>query len=123
MAHCYQPKPAAHHCVQPVKQNLFKGAHAEVYQPPHCKNTADDHYIVVSEDQIMNFLERYDVNRDGFLNKSELKKAFENMGAFFPEWRVGRALAVADKNCDGHTGLDELEDVLLYAKKCGYNIC
>lgn len=70
----------------------------------------------------MNFLERYDMNRDGFLSKCELTKAFEDLGAFFPAWRTGRALAVADKDGDGHVGLDELEDVLLYAKKSGYKI-
>ncbi|KAG6674716.1 hypothetical protein I3843_15G055800 [Carya illinoinensis] len=76
----------------------------------------------LNEEQLKLIFKQKDVNSDGVLDKEELKKAFQQLGALIPVWRVHRALSHADENGDGLISAEELEEVVKYAHKVGYSV-
>ncbi|PKI42031.1 hypothetical protein CRG98_037484 [Punica granatum] len=68
------------------------------------------------------FLAKYDKTRDRHSDESELRVAFGELGARFPNQRAGCALASADKDMDGHISFSELGDLLSYVIQQGYKI-
>ncbi|KAF5747050.1 putative Calcium-binding EF-hand family protein [Tripterygium wilfordii] len=72
--------------------------------------------------QLKTIFEEHDINKDGLLSKEELKKAFEKLRAWWPDWRVNRALHHADANGDGIISSSEMDDLVKYAVRLGYKI-
>lgn len=79
-------------------------------------------HLSLNEEQLKRVFKQKDVNSDGVLDKEELKKAFQQLGAVIPVWRVYRALDHVDGNGDGFISDDELEEVVKYSHKVGYSV-
>ncbi|KAF2309842.1 hypothetical protein GH714_005347 [Hevea brasiliensis] len=77
---------------------------------------------VLLEDQLRGLLKRYDANNDGKLSKAELKVAFKSLGSHFAGWRAMRAIHHADANGDGCISEDEMEELIKYAIKLGFQM-
>lgn len=69
--------------------------------------------IIMTENQIREILIKADCNRDGYLSKDELKKAFKEFGSKLPGWRAGRFLKKHD-NREGQLNMEELNIVVDY---------
>lgn len=78
--------------------------------------------IYSANPNVKRFFNKYDMNRDGRLDKNELKEAFKQLGAYFPSWRAARALKFADANGDGFITLDEANLLIDYIITSGYTI-
>lgn len=78
--------------------------------------------LALTEGQLKSVFSKYDKNKDGLLDKKELKKAFRNLGAIIPGWRADRAISNADDNGDGYISEAELDDLVKYAVRCGYYV-
>ncbi|KAG6674711.1 hypothetical protein I3843_15G055100 [Carya illinoinensis] len=76
----------------------------------------------LTEEQIKGIFKRYDANRDGFLNKEEIRNAFQSLGSRLPGYRAGRGLHHADTNGDGLIDNEELNALVEYGAKIGYTI-
>ncbi|KAL5777804.1 hypothetical protein ACOSP7_010732 [Xanthoceras sorbifolium] len=76
----------------------------------------------LSEREIREIFERHDANKDGCLSKAEIKQAFDELGALFPGFRANRGLNHADGNGDGFIDMNELKDLVKYAKNLGYTV-
>ena len=71
----------------------------------------------LSREQIKKIFKYYDSNKDGFLNKREVTKAFSFLGSINPYYRAQYALDYADANNDGLINEDELDKLIDYASK------
>ncbi|KAE8706283.1 Phosphatidic acid phosphohydrolase 2 isoform 1 [Hibiscus syriacus] len=78
--------------------------------------------LPLSKGQLKALFRRFDGDRDGRLSKSELKKAFNEMGSRVAAFRALGALQHADDNGDKLISGDEFEDLLQYAVALGYTI-
>ncbi|KAK4722782.1 hypothetical protein R3W88_013015 [Solanum pinnatisectum] len=76
----------------------------------------------LSEEQVKGMLKKYDKNKDGKLSKHELILAFKEMGLHFCRWKAGKALRLADNNCDGYINEDEMSEFVHYASRWGFKI-
>ncbi|KAE8729183.1 putative Calcium-binding EF-hand family protein [Hibiscus syriacus] len=76
--------------------------------------------VAANEDLVKGVFNRYDTNKDGFLRKQELKKAFASLGSRMPRVRASLALRHADVNGDGYIGQAELDKLVKYTLKRGY---
>ncbi|CAL5332387.1 unnamed protein product [Camellia sinensis] len=70
----------------------------------------------LNEEQLKGIFKKHDKNGDGRLSRKELKKAFEELGAWIPDWRALRGLCNADANGNGFISEEEMNSlILLYA--------
>ncbi|CAL5383705.1 unnamed protein product [Camellia sinensis] len=76
----------------------------------------------LSEEQLKGIFKKHDKNGDGRLSRKELKKAFEELGAWIPDWRAWRGLSNADANGDGFISEEEMNSLVLYAMRFGYTV-
>ncbi|PWA42202.1 putative calcium-binding protein CML15 [Artemisia annua] len=65
--------------------------------------------IVLSEEKMLAYFKKHDVNKDGKLSWDELKKAFSGLGVTWVRWTADRALRKADDDEDGCISLSEKE--------------
>ena len=70
-----------------------------------CKPAIDASQL--SEEQVMTIFRRFDTNKDGFLSKEEVKKAYTELGKSFPGLRTWWTLHVGDENGDGRISQTE----------------
>ncbi|KAF5747053.1 putative Calcium-binding EF-hand family protein [Tripterygium wilfordii] len=77
--------------------------------------------VNLTEGQLKTIFKEHDINGDGEISKEELKKAFQKLGSWFSDWRVRGALQHADTNGDGSISIGEIDDLIKYAIKFGYN--
>lgn len=75
-----------------------------------------------TEEQLKGLFWRFDKNRDGRLNKEELKAAFKELGAIFPGFRAYRGLHHADDNGDGYINDEEVDKLVKYTLQSGYKV-
>lgn len=66
------------------------------------------------QEQMKLIFERCDADKDGYLNKQELKKALGDLGVEFPNLRAISALWHADANEDGNISKNELAELVKY---------
>ncbi|OMO78952.1 Calcium-binding EF-hand [Corchorus capsularis] len=71
--------------------------------------------LPLTKAQVIAIFERADKNRDGRLDKHELRKAFGSLGSHLPSWRAGKILRRADVNGDGYISEDEIDDLIQFA--------
>lgn len=76
--------------------------------------------VSFEEHQLKLIFNQFDSDKDGLLNKQELKNAFSYLGSRVPEWRTQRALSYADENGDGYIDDKELEKIINYAYRQNY---
>ncbi|KAH7567398.1 hypothetical protein ACOSQ2_011038 [Xanthoceras sorbifolium] len=77
--------------------------------------------VAVTAGQLKAIFKEQDADGNGRLTKEELRKAYEKLGSRNPDWRVRRSLSHADTDGDGSISLEELDEVVKYALKQGYN--
>ncbi|KAK2660318.1 hypothetical protein Ddye_006851 [Dipteronia dyeriana] len=70
---------------------------------------------------LKDFFRRFDKDEDRRLSKQELKNAFNSLGSRCPTWRATRALQHADANGNGYISDQELDGLVKYAAKHGYD--
>ncbi|KAJ4837409.1 hypothetical protein Tsubulata_049955 [Turnera subulata] len=87
--------------------------------PLYVQNQKSTVSFSLSEAQLKAIFKEHDANGDGRLCREELKAAFHRLGAHLPGWRVRRGLQHADVDGDGNISLDELDDLVKYARKFG----
>ena len=75
-----------------------------------------------SDNQLRNIFKKYDANNDNQLSKEELKKAFAYLGSIIPGIRANRALHHADVNKDGFINEGEMDELVKYAVRVGFNV-
>ncbi|KAB1199686.1 putative calcium-binding protein CML10 [Morella rubra] len=75
-----------------------------------------------TEEQLRGMFKRFDTNRDGRLNRQELRNAFRGLGSAASGWRAFRAIGHADGNGDGQISESELDNLVEYALKHRYSI-
>ncbi|KAJ7966633.1 putative Calcium-binding EF-hand family protein [Quillaja saponaria] len=68
----------------------------------------------IDEARVRDVLKKVDVNRDGKLDKKELREAARQLGALNGAWRAFRALKHADANNDGLISEEEQEELVKY---------
>ncbi|KAE8697101.1 hypothetical protein F3Y22_tig00110633pilonHSYRG00058 [Hibiscus syriacus] len=73
-----------------------------------------------SKEQLKALFRRFDSHKDSRLTKSELKKAFKEMGSRVAAFRALGSLQHADENGDKFISGDELEALLQYAVALAY---
>ncbi|KAJ9166222.1 hypothetical protein P3X46_021003 [Hevea brasiliensis] len=78
--------------------------------------------VPVSDVQLKKLFSRFDKNNDNRLSREEIAEAFSQLGAFFPGYRAGRALAYNDANGDGFIDLHEFNDFVNYALSRGFEL-
>ena len=66
------------------------------------------------KEQIKKILERADSNGDGCYTRDELKKAFDDLGSYWPAWRTQLCLWKVDANGDGQISGKEIDDLISY---------
>ncbi|XVF39954.1 hypothetical protein PTKIN_Ptkin01aG0074300 [Pterospermum kingtungense] len=90
---------------------------------PHCF-TKDPKGAVAPYDAnlIRDIFLACDLDDDKVLTKEEIKLAFNRLGSRNPAFRTWRAVQEADFNKDGSISMEELEELVAYAGKCGYVI-
>ncbi|KAL7262113.1 hypothetical protein ACSBR1_000488 [Camellia fascicularis] len=76
----------------------------------------------LEEEQLKGIFKKHDQNGDGRLSRKELKKAFEELGAWIPDWRAWRGLSNADANGDGFISEEEMNSLVSYAKQFGFTV-
>ncbi|KAB1199682.1 putative calcium-binding protein CML10 [Morella rubra] len=54
-----------------------------------------------TEEQLRGMFKRFDTNRDGRLNRQELRNAFRSLGSAASGWQPFQAIGPADSNGDG----------------------
>ncbi|GMY28647.1 putative calcium-binding protein cml10 [Fagus crenata] len=70
--------------------------------------------IAGSEEQMKYVFGSSDTNKDGYLSKEELKKAFGEIGVEYPTLRAMKALWHADANGDNYISKKELPELVKY---------
>ncbi|KAL9330584.1 hypothetical protein ACSQ67_000194 [Phaseolus vulgaris] len=88
--------------------------HPRRIPPSHGKN------LPVNLRKIMDKLREADRDNNGSYNKSELKHALKDLGAYFPGWRADRAFGKIDVNNDGQISGEEIDSLLEYLGSCGF---
>ncbi|KAL6317688.1 hypothetical protein AAG906_030442 [Vitis piasezkii] len=78
--------------------------------------------VPFTKEQIKATFRGCDRDRDGRLSKEELNAGFQRLGSHLPCWRAWWALHRADANGDGYIGEGELDDLVKYAFKQGYEV-
>ncbi|MEX7539320.1 hypothetical protein SGI37_20100, partial [Providencia rettgeri] len=76
----------------------------------------------LSEEELKGLLMRYDKNKDGKLDRQELKVDFKDLWLWFCGMRAYQAMQHADKNKDGLIVDDETAVLVEYAIKWGFTI-
>ncbi|KAK8534121.1 hypothetical protein V6N13_028196 [Hibiscus sabdariffa] len=76
--------------------------------------------VPYSKEQLKALFRRFDGDKDGHLSKSELKKAFNELGSRVAAFRALGALQHADENGDKFVSDGELEALVQYAVALGY---
>ncbi|AES59459.1 putative EF-hand domain pair protein [Medicago truncatula] len=72
------------------------------------------------ERNIIEKLEKADINNDGRYTKKELKKALKDLGSYYPGWRANRCLMKADANKDGLISGEEIDTLVDYLLTRGF---
>lgn len=83
-------------------------------------NTLPDQVKLMSQDQIMEILEKTDSNKDGRYTNSELKKALKDLRSYVPGWKVMHCLTTLDANIDGQISSDEIDNLIDYLPARGF---
>ena len=78
--------------------------------------------LPLSDNQLRNIFKKYDANNDNQLSKEELKKAFAYLGSIIPGIRANRALHHADANKEGFINEGEMDELVKYAVRVGFNV-
>ncbi|KAK2660338.1 hypothetical protein Ddye_006871 [Dipteronia dyeriana] len=78
--------------------------------------------MVLTAEQLKAIFKEQDADGNGRLTREELRKVYEKLGSRYPDWRVRRSLSHADTNGDGSISLDELDELVKYVLKIGYNL-
>lgn len=78
--------------------------------------------VPFTKEQIKATFRGCDRDRDGRLSKEELNAGFQRLDSHLPCWRAWWALHRADANGDGYIGEGELDDLVKYAFKQGYEV-
>ncbi|XP_023002692.1 probable calcium-binding protein CML14 [Cucurbita maxima] len=73
--------------------------------------------VRLSREQIKKIFKYYDSDKDGFLNITEVTKAFSFLGSINPFYKAQYAISFADANNDGVISEAELEKLIDYACK------
>ena len=73
--------------------------------------------VPLSREQIKKIFKYYDSDKDGFLNRREVTKAFSFLGSINPFYKAQYAMTFADANNDGLISEAELEKLVDYACK------
>ncbi|KAF9677012.1 hypothetical protein SADUNF_Sadunf08G0063000 [Salix dunnii] len=76
----------------------------------------------LTEEQLREIFKKFDISQDGRLSKEELKQAFGDLGAAVPAYRAIRGLSQADANHDGFVDMEELDELVKYAYRLGYQV-
>ncbi|XP_021679653.2 uncharacterized protein LOC110664327 [Hevea brasiliensis] len=105
-----------------LAQQLHKFPKPNRNKMPFFINECKQASTVLLDDQLRGLLKRYDANNDGKLSKAELKVAFKSLGSHFAGWRAMRAIHHADANGDGCISEDEMEELIKYAIKLGFQM-
>ena len=80
--------------------------------PTHPHQSAEK--VRLMKEQIRKILERADRNGDGIYTRDELKKAFNDLGSYWPTWRTQLCLWQVDANGDGQVSGKEIEVLMGY---------
>lgn len=59
---------------------------------------------------------RFDADRDGSINKDELKHALHSIRSWFTWWKAREAIKEADTNANGQIDAKEIEKLATYAQ-------
>uniref|UniRef100_A0A0N4ZLA4 Calmodulin n=1 Tax=Parastrongyloides trichosuri TaxID=131310 RepID=A0A0N4ZLA4_PARTI len=62
--------------------------------------------------EITALFEKFDLNRNGFIERSELKSVMESMDGKVTDNEIDNMFLVADKNKDGKIDLDEFKELI-----------
>ena len=75
-----------------------------------------------AKEQLKEAFKRHDVNGDGKLSQTEIRKAFNDLGSNCGLYRAWIALPRADKDKDGYINItnQELDDLVDYPYERGY---
>lgn len=76
----------------------------------------------MTDEQLKTIFLQHDLDNDGRLSLEELAKAFKYMGSVAPKWRARRCLSYVDSNGDGVINLDEIAQVVDYAKRFSFTV-
>ena len=80
----------------------------------HAHPSPDAGQVRIIKQQIRKILERADSNGDGCYTRDELKKAFKDLGSYWPTWRAQLCLWQVDSNGDGQVSGKEIEVLVGY---------
>ena len=77
-----------------------------------------------TEKLVRDLLNRHDRNKNGLLDKAEVKRAFDELGSIFPSYRTRRGIKVADEDGDGVINMhnNELEKLVKYIMSKNYDL-
>ncbi|GMH13806.1 hypothetical protein Nepgr_015647 [Nepenthes gracilis] len=78
--------------------------------------------VPVTEEQLLKIFQDCDKNKDGRLDKVELKEAFRVLGSRVPNIRACRAIHHCDNNLDGVISDQEMSHLISYALRHGYKV-
>lgn len=70
--------------------------------------------VTCGEEKMKYVFGRSDSDKDGYLSKQELKKAFSDLGVEFPSLRAMSALWHADDNGDNYISKKEMAELVKY---------
>ena len=93
-----------------------KMSHARFKSAPANRTKRETNSVAITcgEEQMKNVFGRSDSDKDGYLSKQELKKAFSDLGVEFPSLRAMSALWHADDNGDNYISKKELAELVKY---------
>ncbi|KAF7138311.1 hypothetical protein RHSIM_Rhsim07G0228900 [Rhododendron simsii] len=63
------------------------------------------------------WVKQFDVDKDGRMNRDELREAIRSTGAWFPGWKANNGVKSADANGDGFIDDSEITALMEFAEK------
>jgi calmodulin len=68
-------------------------------------------------DEFKEWLQRFDVDRDGRISRDELRRAMRAIRARFTGWRSRQGINYADADRDGYIDDNEIDGLIEFAQK------
>jgi calmodulin len=68
-------------------------------------------------DEFKEWLQRFDVDRDGRISRDELRRAMRAIRARFTGWRSRQGINYADADGDGYIDDNEIDGLIEFAQK------